>query len=155
MRLKYILKKIDKYDYGEIALLLFMLIKTLKGVVEMNFKQINKPNLYIQAITSLNIMWVCTDISNINIYPLHALLFDIFACLFFSYYYFIIIIKKTKDSNNYNYAGFVSILYAMVVSTETIVMADTVTYKVFLISFFSCLVFAVMGLILSNSKYTS
>tara|TARA_R110002167_G_scaffold193873_1_gene396502 strand:- start:114 stop:590 length:477 start_codon:yes stop_codon:yes gene_type:complete len=155
MKLRNVSKNIRKFDYGELALLIILLTKTINGVIYMNFKQINKPDFLIRGITSLNIVWVWTDISNFNIYPLHVLLFDIFACLFFIYYYFITIIKKTKDSKNYNYAGFVSLLYSMVVFAETIVMADTVTYKVFLISIFSCIMFFVAGLTLCSSKYTS
>lgn len=153
MRLKYILKKIDKYDYGEIALLLFMLIKTLKGVVEMNFKQINKPDMYVTSIVMLNIVWVFTDISNYKIYPINVLLVDTLVCFIFLFYFANIKLNKIKDYKNYIKIGTASLLYSVIVSTETIVMADNVSYKVFLVSCFSCLIFGFFGLILYNSTY--
>jgi len=153
MRLKYILKKIDKYDYGEIALLLFMLLKTLKGVVEMNFKQINKPDMYVTSIVMLNIVWVFTDISNYKIYPINVLLVDTLVCFIFLFYFAKIKLNKIKDYKNYIKIGTASLLYSVIVSTETIVMADNVSYKVFLVSCFSCLIFGFFGLILSNSTY--
>ena len=153
MKLKNISKQIIKFDYGELALLIIILIKTLRGVITMNFKQINKPNVLVTTIFSLNIVWVLTDVSNIKIYPIHVLLVDIGACIIFLYYFIAIKFKKSSNYNNYINVGITSLVYSMIVSVETIVMADTVSLKVFLISCFSCLMFGLCGIILSNSKY--
>lgn len=155
MKLKNISKQISKFDYGELALLIIILIKTLKGVIDMNFREINKPNLLVSTIVTLNIVWVFTDISNISIYPLHVLLVDMTTCIIFLYYFFLIKIKKSKNYNNYINIGTTSLLYSIIVSMETIVMADTVSIKVFLIACFSCLVFGLCGAVLYNSKYTN
>ena len=119
----------------------------------MNFKQINKPNMYVKTILMLSIVWIFTDISNINIYHLHVLIIDIVACFSFMYFAYHIFFDKVKNFKYYLKIGNLSMIYSVIIGAETMSMADTMSFKVFIISVLSCLIISIMGLVLSSSTY--
>jgi hypothetical protein len=154
MKLKNISKSISNFDYGELALLSIILIKTLKGAIDMNFNKINKPKLFVTTIVALNIGWIYADILNFKIYSISSFVVDIIACVFFLYYLFLIKIKKTNDFKNYRNIGISSTIYSIYVFVETVNGADDVSFKLFLASFISALIFGFIGAVLFSYTYT-